>query len=128
MFGVRTGFMGFGPVLMAGGLLAAACPAYGGEADVLEVQVNGAEGTYRFEVTVRHADEGWDHYADAWDIVGPDGEVIATRELAHPHVEEQPFTRSLPNVKIPNGITEVTVRARDSVHGYGGEEMTVELP
>lgn len=128
MFGLRKGFLGLGPVLMAGGLLAAAYPAYGGEADVLEVQVNGAEGTYRFEVTVRHADVGWDHYADAWEIVGPDGEVIATRELAHPHVEEQPFTRSLLSVEIPDGIAEVTVRARDSVHGHGGEEITVELP
>ncbi|WP_211250250.1 hypothetical protein [Fodinicurvata fenggangensis] len=114
--------------MIAAGLLAAAYPAYGGEADVLEVQVNGAEGLYRFEVTVRHTDEGWDHYANAWEVVGPDGEVLATRELAHPHVEEQPFTRSLPNVEIPDGISEVSVRARDSVHGYGGEEITVELP
>lgn len=128
MFAVRTGFLVLGTVLMAEGLLAAAFPAYGGEADVLEVQVTGAEGTYRFEVTVSHADEGWDHYADAWDIVGPDGEIIAIRELAHPHVEEQPFTRSLPNVEIPDDIKEVTVRARDSVHGHGGEEITLDLP
>ncbi|MGM0561963.1 MAG: hypothetical protein ACQETX_12945 [Pseudomonadota bacterium] len=125
---LQRGGLGFAPILIAAGLLAAAYPAYGGEADVLEVQVNGTEGIYRFEVSVRHADEGWDHYADAWEIIGPDGEVIATRELAHPHVEEQPFTRSLPSVEIPDGLTEVTVRARDSVHGYGGEEITVELP
>ncbi|MFD1378999.1 hypothetical protein [Fodinicurvata halophila] len=113
---------------MAGGLLAAAFPAYGGEADVVDVQVHGAEGSYSFQVTVRHADEGWDHYADAWEVVGPDGEVLAIRELAHPHVEEQPFTRSLPNVQIPEGVETVTIRARDSVHGYGGEEVSVELP
>lgn len=125
---LQRGGLGFAPILIAAGLLAAAYPAYGGEADVLEVQVNGTEGIYRFEVSVRHADEGWDHYADAWEIIGPDGGVIATRELAHPHVEEQPFMRSLPSVEIPDGLTEVTLRARDSVHGYGGEEITVELP
>ncbi|MFC4351586.1 hypothetical protein ACFOW6_08545 [Fodinicurvata halophila] len=128
MCGLRRGVLRFAPVLMAGGLLAAAFPAYGGEADVVDVQVHGAEGSYSFQVTVRHADEGWDHYADAWEVVGPDGEVLAIRELAHPHVEEQPFTRSLPNVQIPEGVETVTIRARDSVHGYGGEEVSVELP
>ena len=35
-------------------------------------------GRWRFDVTVRHADEGWDHYADKWDVVAPDGTVLAT--------------------------------------------------
>ena len=30
----------------------------------------GADGSYRFDVTVAHGDEGWDHYADAWDVDG----------------------------------------------------------
>jgi hypothetical protein len=41
-------------------------------------------------VTVRHADEGWEHYADCWEVLTLDGEVLATRELAHPHDNEQP--------------------------------------
>ena len=28
-------------------------------------------------MTVRHADTGWDHYADKWDVVAPDGAVLA---------------------------------------------------
>ena len=83
--------------------------------------------TWRFSVTVAHADEGWDHYADAWDVVGPDGTLLGTRTLAHPHETEQPFTRSLGGVFIPADVHEVTIRARDSVHGYGGAEVTVEL-
>jgi hypothetical protein len=58
----------------------------------------------------------------------PDGEVMAVRELAHPHVNEQPFTRSLGAVAIPDDVGSVTIRARDSVHGYGGREITIELP
>ena len=85
-------------------------------------------GVYSFAVTLRHADSGWDHYADAWDVVGPDGAVYGTRELLHPHVDEQPFTRSLSGVAIPEGVSEVTIRARDSVHGYGGREFTLQLP
>ena len=100
-----------------------------GEADVLEVRVDQeAGGSYRFTVTVAHADEGWDHYADQWDVVAPDGTVLGTRVLHHPHVTEQPFVRSLSGVEIPDGIDSVTVRARDSVHGYGGIEQTVDVP
>lgn len=104
-------------------------PAWAGEANVLEVQVTPSAGnTFSFEVTVEHADEGWDHYADAFEIVTLEGEVLAVRTLYHPHVNEQPFTRGLGNLEIPYGIDEVIVRARDSVHGYGGEEIKVTVP
>ena len=101
--------------------------AQAGKADVTNVQVE-CRGTCTFNVTVRHADEGWKHYADQWDVVSPDGEVLATRILHHPHVNEQPFTRSLSGVKIPAGVREVILRARDSRHGWGGKEMRVAIP
>lgn len=60
-------------------------------ADVLFVRARlQADGTWVFEVTVKHEDTGWEHYADLWEVLTPDGEVLATRELAHPHVKEQP--------------------------------------
>ncbi len=103
--------------------------AYAGEADVIEVKVKRiAAGIYNFDVTVRHTDEGWKHYADKWDVIAPDGTVLGTRVLAHPHDNEQPFTRSLAGVKIPEILKVVTVRAHDMVHGYGGKTMTVALP
>lgn len=109
-------------------MLALSAMALAGEADVIGVEARQAEnGTWRFDVTVAHADEGWDHYADLWEVVGPNGAVLGSRVLAHPHVEEQPFTRSLSGVSTPDGVGSVTVRARDSVHGYGGAEMTVDL-
>jgi hypothetical protein len=109
--------------------LALPMAAQAGEADVLAVEATRApDGTYRFEVTVQHADTGWDHYAEAWDVLAPDGTVLGTRTLLHPHVEEQPFTRGLSGVAVPDSITEVTIRARDSVDGYGGKELTTSLP
>ena len=60
-------------------------------------------------------------------MVAPDGTVLGTRILHHPHVEEQPFTRS-DVIKVPAGVKSVIVRAGDKVHGLGGEEMTVVLP
>ena len=109
-------------------LLAFPAAGLAGEADVVGVKAHKApDGSYRLDVTVRHADSGWSHYADRWEVLAPDGTVLATRTLAHPHVNEQPFTRSLSGIRVPGGLSSVTVRAHDSVHGYGGAEKTVEL-
>lgn len=112
------------PILFFGSITS----ALAGEADVLAVDLSPDGKGWRFSVTVEHADEGWDHYADKFDIIGPDGTVYGTRILHHPHVEEQPFTRSLGGVKIPDEVDEVIVRAHDSVHGYGGKTITTDLP
>lgn len=99
------------------------------EADVTNVVVTVQDSnTYHFDVTVLHADTGWDHYADKWDVVLPDGTIAGTRTLFHPHVNEQPFTRSLSGVKLPDGIETVTIQAHDLVHGYGGKTQVVQLP
>ena len=115
--------------ILALALLVLPGPALAGEVAVVAAKATGtADGSYRFDVTLRHADEGWDHYADAWDVLAPDGTVLGTRVLYHPHVDEQPFTRSLSGVRVPAGVTEVTIRAHDKVHEYGGKELTVKLP
>ena len=99
-----------------------------GEADVIDVRVTPQSDGYRFDVTIRHDDTGWDHYADKWQVVGPDGTVLGERLLLHPHVDEQPFTRSLSRVQVPDGVVEVTIRGHDSVHGWGGKVIAVALP
>lgn len=120
------------PGFLKGGVLALALisqAARAGEADVVHVEVEQtATGVYAFHVTLLHEDEGWEHYADRWDVVAPDGTVLASRVLAHPHVNEQPFTRSLSGVAIDAGITEVLIRGHDSVHGEGGATLLVALP
>ncbi len=110
-------------------LVVLATTGVAGEADVLEVKAScNKKRICSFSVTLKHADEGWEHYADQWEVLTPDGSVLGTRVLAHPHVREQPFTRSLGNVSVPEDIEKVVVRARDSVHGYGGTEKTISLP
>ena len=113
------------------GLVAAmlSAPALAGEADVIDVKVRsaGAE-TYDFDVTIRSNDTGWEHYADAFEVLAPDGTVLGQRILLHPHVGEQPFTRDLYGVAIPQGVDTVTVRARHKPKGYDGAVMTVPLP
>jgi len=104
-------------------------------ADVIHVRaVQDPESTWTFYVTVQHPDTGWDDYADGWDVITPGGTILKpdpgspfTRLLLHPHVDEQPFTRSQRGIVIPEGVTQVTVRAHDLVDGFGGREVTVDL-
>lgn len=99
-----------------------------GEADVLEAKISAnGDGSFKIAVTVKHDDAGWDHYANRWDVLDLQGNVLGSRVLAHPHDNEQPFTRSL-TLTLPEGIEIVIIRAHDSVHGLGGATVEVALP
>lgn len=82
---------------------------------------------WRFDVTVSHPDSGWDHYADGWRVLDMDGHKIGMRVLSHPHVAEQPFTRSLGAVHIPLGTMQVQIETRCIVDGWSGAPVTVTL-
>lgn len=109
-------------------LVLLASPAFADNAVVQNVKVTATGGTYTFDVTISHSDSGWDDFADIWRIKDANGNVLGQRELAHPHVDEQPFTRSLSNVKIPEGVAEVFIEAHDSVNGWNPDMKTVKLP
>lgn len=93
----------------------------------VKVQKTGAD-TWRFDVTISHPDTGWDHYADGWRVLDMSGNELGMRMLTHPHVEEQPFTRSLSGVRIPEGTTQVQVQARDHPGGWAASTTVVRLP
>jgi len=82
----------------------------------------------QFTVTVRHADEGPHHYADKWEVLSLDGTVLQARILHHPHINEQPFTRSISGVHLSPSTKQVRIRAHVSKHGYGGKELIIDLP
>jgi hypothetical protein len=109
--------------------LLTATPAFAGKANVIAVKVTPEpESTYRFDVTIRSDDTGWEKYANRFEVLSPDGTILGTRVLAHPHETEQPFTRELSGVTIPADMSQVLVRAHDSVEGYGGAEMQLKIP
>ena len=115
-------------VVMCGFLMMASSAVYAGEADVIDVTVVKVDAdVYRFSVTVQHEDSGWDHYADQWDVLDMEGNMLGSRVLMHPHEDEQPFTRSM-TLSIPMDVEKVRIRAHDKVHAYGGAEMVVMLP
>ena len=100
-----------------------------GCADVIDVVVaDEGSNTYRFDVTVRSADTGEEKYADLWEVRAPDGTVLGSRVLTHPHVEEQPFTRSQEGISIPDTVAVVMVVARDTVEGFCGEAFEISIP
>lgn len=101
---------------------------HAGEADVIKVVFSQSSGTvFNFKVTIRHADTGWQHYADAFEIFDMSGDLLAKRTLYHPHVKEQPFTRSITDVSIPKSIKRVMIKAHCSVHEYGGKILIVDI-
>ena len=109
-------------------LLVALATPVAADPPVIEKVVAVAQGTaWRFDVTLRHGDTGWDDYADGWRVLDMNGKELGMRELFHPHVNEQPFTRSLSGIEIPAGVTQVRIEARDSVGGWSGAITTVTL-
>jgi hypothetical protein len=97
--------------------------------DVVDVSAEQAgDETWTFLVTLSSPYDSPERYADAWRVVGPDGEVYGERILLHDHANEQPFTRNQSGIEIPDGVTEVTVEGRDQISGWGGQTMTFQLP
>ncbi len=91
------------------------------------VATQNSSGKWCFDASVRHNDQGWEHYADGWEVIDLEGNKLGYRQLAHPHDNEQPFTRSQCNIKIPSEVTKVVVRAKCNKHGFGGKPFIVDL-
>ncbi len=102
-------------------------PALADPSMIEQVRISSAGDTWRFDVTIRHPDTGWDHYADGWRILDMDGNELGMRVLHHPHENEQPFTRSLSGISIPGGATQVQIQARCSVDGWNTDTTIVQL-
>ena len=95
------------------------------EANVVDVSFVGENGTYTFDVTLHHDDDGEGGYADWWQVERLDGTRLGRRELLHAH-SQQPFTRS-GTIEIPDDTTCVVVRGHDQTHEYGGLAILVDI-
>jgi hypothetical protein len=108
------------PLLLSGA-------SFAGEVRIVDVRVE-CPSSCTFAVTLEHADQGWSHYANQWDVMTLDDKLLGSRVLHHPHDDEQPFTRSLSGVTIPQGVSQVKIRAKDTTHGYSQQEFLVDIP
>lgn len=102
-------------------------PLMAGEVEIVAAAVHRQGLTWQVDVTLRHPDSGWAHYADRWRIVDSQGRILGERILYHPHVQEQPFTRSLNSVALPETIRWVDIEAHDTVHGWASARLRVTL-
>jgi hypothetical protein len=108
-------------IALAALALSAAGPALADPARIVRAEAVPGTTGWTFHVTLEHGDTGWEDYADGWRIEASDGTVLGERPLLHPHVEEQPFTRSLSGVTIPQHVSSVVIRARTSVEGWAND-------
>ena len=70
-------------------------------------------------------------------MVDLNGNLLAERVLTHPHDNQQPFTPrqlimkighlSQGNIDLPPDLTQVFVHAKCNVHGFGGQEVLLDL-
>lgn len=114
--------------LVGGGLFAVMNFSVAGDVSILMADFRSAGGNHwAVNVTLKHDDSGWDHYADNWRVVDVDGNVLGDRVLFHPHVDEQPFTRGINSVLVPEGSSTVYIEAHDKVHGWTEKRLKVDL-
>lgn len=100
---------------------------FASDIEIVKVKLTKQTGTWRADVTLNHADTGWKHYADAWRLVDEKGSVIGKRTLYHPHVNEQPFTRSLYDFQIPINTKMIFVEAHDLNRGWSANKVKIDL-
>jgi len=108
--------------------VASAAVAVAEAPEIVDVTAQKDGMAWRFEVTLLHPDTGWDHYANSWEVLDADGNRLGFRKLLHPHQDEQPFTRSLNSIVVPDGTREVYFRASCSVEKWSGPLVPVALP
>lgn len=102
-------------------------PVFANDVEIIKVVLTKRAGTWQADVTLKHQDEGWKHYADGWRLVDADGKEIAMRTLYHPHVNEQPFTRSESGFHIMKDVKVIYVEAHDLKHGWSADKVKIDL-
>jgi len=102
-------------------------PAVAGQVAIEFAELNQRDKSWNISVTLKHKDTGWNHYANAWQVVDEHNKLIGKRVLHHPHINEQPFTRSLYSVNVPAGTKIIIIEATDSVHGLSSDRLRIDL-
>ncbi len=116
----------FNKSLVLAGLLLSTS-VFANDVEIIKVVLTKNTGTWRVDVTLKHADEGWKHYADGWRLVDEKGNEIGKRTLYHPHVNEQPFTRSLSGFVMPGNKKIIFVEAHDLKHGWSPNRVKIDM-
>jgi len=113
--------------LFIAGSLLLTTSVFANDVEIVKVVLTKHTGTWRADVTLKHDDTGWKHYADGWRLVDEKGNEIGKRTLYHPHVNEQPFTRSLSDFQMPKNTKIIFVEAHDLKHGWSSNRVKIDM-
>ena len=89
------------------------------------IEVSGQPGKYTFTVQIQSPDESCQNYADWWEVITPEGDLIERRVIDTVHKDEQPFSDSLAAVGIAEDET-VIIRAHFRGQYSYGEDLLVD--
>ena len=130
MHGPRMAMIRFGAAAVALALTCASPLAMAGAADVIVATARqAADGSWSFNVTMRCDDRGATYFCDRFEVLSPTGGVLGVRRLLHDHTDEQPFSRDLQRVKVPEGFPHgVLIRGHHNIRGYDGAALKLALP
>ena len=96
-------------------------------AEVRSVTVTEEPSSPTFQVEVSSPDTGCDQYADWWEVVDEEQNLLYRRVLRHSHVEEQPFIRSGGPVTVaPDQTVWVRVHLHPTGYSPRGMQGTIE--
>lgn len=119
-------FYGLLTVILPNPLQAAELPDNANTAKILQVEARGEPSAYNFSVTISSPDTGCDRYANWWEVIDEEGNLLYRRILAHSHVDEQPFTRSGGTIALqPNQIGIVRVHMHPTGYSTQAQKGTV---
>ncbi len=89
---------------------------------VLELNVEGTSQAYTIDVSIHSPDRDCNHYADWWEVLSEDGELLYRQVFQENHINEQPFKNTGEPINIESDQV-VIVRAHmhtndDDDNGY----------
>jgi hypothetical protein len=88
-------------------------------ADVESVGFSGGNLDYQIAIEISSPDTGCEQYADWWEVVTAEGDLVYRQVFDGPHLDEQPFTVIQPGVPLESNVPYL-FRAHMHPHGYGG--------
>ncbi|MDF1884072.1 hypothetical protein JHD49_08990 [Sulfurimonas sp. SAG-AH-194-C21] len=89
-------------------------------ANVIDVDVQGSNGAYNFYVTLRSDEAGCAQYANWWEVLNEEGNLLYRRILIHSHPTDQPFRRGGSSIEVEPSQT-LYIRAHMNTSGYKGD-------
>lgn len=116
------------------GMFGTAGPAHAADEElrIADVQIKRDSpeqpGIFQIKVTIEHEDDGWDDYVEAWEVFGPDGQILGVRPFFEPAFDKPQTVSALAGVVIPAEVKTVTIRARTYPDGFEGEPVQAQIP